>query len=165
MMRGGDTKRTNEMRNNAFAEFQSETLELLGGRCKNTGDRRPVFWAALFKTVKDTDDFTFGTPDRKGGCDLIMGAIMLATQTNIRVRVVFLCPSIRYGIKAQTFVTGWTRMETLPNLEICPAAWVTAEMIKNTDVFLHHGKDNRSIMPPSTKARHVIQNFGLENLK
>ena len=162
-MRGGDTKMTNEMRNNAFVEFQSETLELLGGRGKDTGDRRPVFWAALFKTVKDTDDFTFGTSDRKGSSDLIMGAIMLATQTNIRV--VFLCPSIRYGIKAQIFVTGWTGRETLPNLEICPAAWVTAEMIKNTDVFLHHGKDNRSIMPPSTKARHVIQIFDLENLK
>jgi len=137
-----------------FVEFQKKTKGFLG----YTGDQneQEPFWAVLYTIVEKQEDYTFEYKKIKASCDLIVGGLMLAIEK--KKRVIFLCPTIDYGKKAQIVLETLTTQKFVDGLEICPPKWVTSTMAKETDVFLHHGKDYRNELP-SSKARHVIQIF------
>lgn len=148
---------------NKFNQFKTRLNEFAGIDENTPKDQQLDYIEVIFDIVEGTDNFDFDFEELRLRPILSLAAVLLAKWKN--QNVVYICPTTYYGAQATRFIRGFSKEQNPKNITVCPSGWVSDEIARNADVFLHHGKDFREHLPKFAEGkRHVFQIFEGENV-
>lgn len=143
-----------------FHQFQIRLNEYM-----NVGpyDEALDYIEVLFDIIEGEGNYDFDFEELRLRPHLVLCAVLLSKWKD--KTVTFVCPTTYYSVQALRFIRSFSKEQTPAKISVCPAGYVSDELARNTDVFLHHGRDFRQFLPKSAiDKRHIFQIFQGEDV-
>jgi hypothetical protein len=145
---------------NDFVSFKAAVVQFLGFE---EGVAFEVLYDIFAMAVGET--YTYDFAEFRRSSELCLAALLLARWKGLSV--IFLSPTTYYGAAASQMMRTIAKQANyeITQVGVTVAGLVTREMASDTDVFLHHGRDFSSFLPPEAASKtHVMQIFKDEDV-